>query len=55
MVDVFYVKDLFGHKIEHEQKLQDIRTRLIEVLTDPVSEPVAPPVRPRRADGVAAE
>jgi [protein-PII] uridylyltransferase len=36
VVDVFYVKDLFGHKVEHEKKLADIRERLTEVLTDPV-------------------
>lgn len=35
VVDVFYVKDLFGHKIEHVRKLADIRERLIEALTDP--------------------
>jgi [protein-PII] uridylyltransferase len=35
VVDVFYVKDLFGHKVEHEKKLGDIRERLILVLTDP--------------------
>jgi [protein-PII] uridylyltransferase len=56
VVDVFYVKDLFGHKIEHEQKLRDIHERLIEVLADretAVAERA--PVRPRRADEVAAE
>jgi len=35
VVDVFYVKDLFGHKVEHEKKLADIRERLILALTDP--------------------
>jgi len=35
VVDVFYVKDLFGHKVEHEQKLADIRERLTKALTDP--------------------
>ena len=35
VVDVFYVKDLFGHKIEHGRKLADIREHLIEALTDP--------------------
>ena len=56
VVDVFYVKDLFGHKIEHEKKLADIRQRLIEVLSEPgaESEP-QPPIRRRRADEVAAE
>ena len=35
VVDVFYVKDLFGHKAEHEKKLADTRELLTEVLTDP--------------------
>src|SRR6185312_1572122 len=34
VVDVFYVKDLFGHKVEHERKLKDIRERLSEVMSD---------------------
>ena len=34
VVDVFYVKDLFGHKIEHEQKLRDIRERLLAVMAE---------------------
>ena len=56
VVDVFYVKDLFGHKIEHEKKLADIRQRLIEVLAEPGAEAEAqPPIRRRRADEVAAE
>jgi len=55
VVDVFYVKDLFGHKVEHEKKLEEIRQRLIEVLAEPGGEPeAAPPVR-RRPDEVAAE
>jgi [protein-PII] uridylyltransferase len=32
VVDVFYVKNLFGHKVEHPQKLADIRTTLESVL-----------------------
>jgi [protein-PII] uridylyltransferase len=32
VVDVFYVKNLFGHKIEHPQKLAEIRTALSAVL-----------------------
>jgi [protein-PII] uridylyltransferase len=55
VVDVFYVKDLFGHKIDHEQRLADIRTRLAEVLAEPAAAPAEPPVRPRRAGKVAAE
>jgi [protein-PII] uridylyltransferase len=34
-VDVFYVKDLFGHKVTHERKLEQIRERLLEALADP--------------------
>ena len=55
VVDVFYVKDLFGHKVEHEQKLHDIRARLTEVLAEPATPAAEPPVRPRRAGEVAAE
>ncbi len=32
---MFYVKDLFGHKVVHEKKLADIRERLTEALADP--------------------
>ncbi len=32
VVDVFYVKNLFGHKVEHPQKLAEIRTTLEAVL-----------------------
>ena len=32
VVDVFYVKDIFGMKIEHEGKLKQIRTGLLNVL-----------------------
>ena len=57
VVDVFYVKDLFGHKIEQERRLKHIRERLIEVLTEPESEAVSPPPARRRrsAANVAAE
>jgi [protein-PII] uridylyltransferase len=41
VVDVFYVKDLFGHKVEHEKKLKDIRERLIEVMAEQRSPQVA--------------
>jgi [protein-PII] uridylyltransferase len=33
VVDVFYVKDLFGHKVEHPTKLADIQGKLEVVLT----------------------
>jgi [protein-PII] uridylyltransferase len=32
VVDVFYVKNLFGHKVEHPQKLDEIRATLEAVL-----------------------
>jgi [protein-PII] uridylyltransferase len=35
VVDVFYVKDVFGMKVEHETKLDAIRTRLLEALAEP--------------------
>ena len=31
-VDVFYVKDVFGLKIEHEEKLKQIRKRLLTAI-----------------------
>ncbi|MBM3547061.1 MAG: [protein-PII] uridylyltransferase [Alphaproteobacteria bacterium] len=34
VVDVFYVKDVFGLKVEHEKRLADIRARLLEVLAE---------------------
>ena len=49
VVDVFYVKNLFGHKVEHDSRLEEIRTKLLQVLAEP--EPAASPSvrRPRRA------
>jgi len=41
VVDVFYVKNLFGHKVEHERKLKDIRERLTAVMAEPVEEVAA--------------
>ena len=34
-VDVFYVKDVFGLKIENERKLAALRTALLEALGSP--------------------
>jgi [protein-PII] uridylyltransferase len=54
VVDVFYVKNLFGHKVEHPQKLAEIRKVLEEVLAKgntapPATSPAAARrVRPRR-------
>ena len=43
-VDVFYVKDVFGLKIENEQKLMQLRAALLQALTPP--EEVSPPPVP---------
>jgi [protein-PII] uridylyltransferase len=34
-VDVFYVKDLFGLKVEHEGKLEQVRKRVLRAIADP--------------------
>jgi [protein-PII] uridylyltransferase len=57
VVDVFYVKDVFGLKIERDDRLAQIRERLLEVLTAPSvgKSPGLPPTKgvgkapPRRA------
>jgi [protein-PII] uridylyltransferase len=48
VVDVFYVKDLFGHKVEHEERLKAIRERLAAALAEP-AEATQPPRRRARA------
>ncbi len=57
VVDVFYVKDLFGHKVEHERKLRDIRERLAGVFGDAAdsTRPPSPSGRRARAKQVAAQ
>jgi [protein-PII] uridylyltransferase len=35
VVDVFYVKDVFGHKVDQDAKLKRIRERLLVALTEP--------------------
>jgi [protein-PII] uridylyltransferase len=35
-VDVFYVRDGFGHKVRHEERLKAVRERLLKALQDPV-------------------
>ena len=56
VVDVFYVKNLFGHKVEHPQKLAEIRTTLEAVLAKGNIAAPAPAVPNRRKrDAVAAE
>jgi len=42
-VDVFYVKDQFGLKIEDEKRLKAIRERLLAVLADPLAKIEPPP------------
>ncbi|MGE0661016.1 MAG: [protein-PII] uridylyltransferase [Reyranellaceae bacterium] len=64
-VDVFYVKDLFGLKIVHPDKLAEIKTRLQDVLqqadekeglaADPAPPTPAPPRRIARRRRAAAE
>ncbi len=53
-VDVFYVKDVFGLKVEHAGKLAQIRAALLNALEDPamVAEAAKPtrPVRRRSTD-----
>ena len=53
VVDVFYVKDLFGHKIEHEGRVKSIRERLTAALAEPAEIP--PPSRRRARARSAAE
>jgi [protein-PII] uridylyltransferase len=55
-VDVFYVKDVFGLKVENERKLARLREALLAALADgdePAAVPIAPPARRRRAARVA--
>ncbi|MGD9613962.1 MAG: [protein-PII] uridylyltransferase [Alphaproteobacteria bacterium] len=56
VVDVFYVKNLFGHKVEHPQKLAEIRAALEAVLAKGNMAAPAPAIPHRRKrDAVAAE
>ncbi len=53
-VDVFYVKDIFGLKVENERRLQQLREALLAALANPDdagAEPVAPVKRRRSAAG----
>jgi len=51
VVDVFYVKDIFGMKVEHEGKLKSIREALLAALEDTAAKPAAakPGKRVKRA------
>ncbi|HXQ52951.1 MAG TPA: [protein-PII] uridylyltransferase [Stellaceae bacterium] len=53
VVDVFYVKDLFGHKVEHEERIKAIRERLTAVLAE--AQEAAPAPRRRTRARSAAE
>ncbi|MGE5546626.1 MAG: [protein-PII] uridylyltransferase [Solirubrobacterales bacterium] len=37
VVDVFYVKDVFGLKVSHERKLEQVRSTLLKTLDDPAA------------------
>jgi [protein-PII] uridylyltransferase len=55
-VDVFYVKDVFGLKVENERKLAQLRDSLLLALASPDDaepEPVAATPKRRRAAGAA--
>ncbi|MCR6629572.1 MAG: [protein-PII] uridylyltransferase [Magnetospirillum sp.] len=39
VVDVFYVKDIFGLKVSHERKLDQVREELLKALQDPAAKP----------------
>ncbi len=56
VVDVFYVKNLFGHKVEHPQKLAEIRTTLEAVLArgNAPASTTPPQRRPRAAAAAVA-
>ncbi len=60
VVDVFYVKDIFGMKVLHEGKLADVHARLLAALEDPacraapVDLEVAKPTPETPDDGRAA-
>jgi [protein-PII] uridylyltransferase len=41
-VDVFYVKDVFGLKIENERKLKQLREALLAALVNPDDEAATP-------------
>jgi [protein-PII] uridylyltransferase len=42
-VDVFYVKDVFGMKVENDRKLYQLRKALLAALTPTIEEPPTPP------------
>ncbi|MCC6467787.1 MAG: [protein-PII] uridylyltransferase [Alphaproteobacteria bacterium] len=46
VVDVFYVKDIFGMKVDEEHKLAKLREQLLAALADPAPATAAPPEEP---------
>ena len=53
-VDVFYVKDIFGLKVENERRLQQLRAALMEALANPedaTGDPVPMPKHRKAAAG----
>ena len=54
VVDVFYVKNLFGHKVEHPQKLAEIRATLEAVLAKGNIAAPGPAIPNRRKPAAAA-
>ena len=54
-VDVFYVKDVFGLKIENERRLNKLREALLVALNSPDDPEITPlPSKRRRSSGAAA-
>ena len=53
-VDVFYVKDVFGLKIENERRLAKLREALLKALASPDEPPKAAPTPARRKRKAAA-
>ena len=53
-VDVFYVKDVFGLKVENERKLAALREALLAALASAQPEDALPVPEPRRRQGAAA-
>ncbi len=49
VVDVFYIKDIFGMKITHESKLKQVRESLISVLEEDPANTDDPDTMPREA------
>ncbi len=43
VVDVFYVKDVFGLRVEHDRKLEQMREALLQALAEPPPASTAPP------------